>query len=135
MTKVLQLCAKLRIKVLLHLPVLGPVLGLVLGFGPVLRSALVLAVILGLTAPSAQASVHYQLSVAFSSYAVLDRAASSACQDLGFSTKSSSIVHFLETSVRVATKRQIRTRIPLTSAIYFLQYEGTSSCKVYVPLK
>ena len=71
----------------------------------------------------------------FSSYAVLDRNASAACQNLGFLTKSSSIVHFTETSVRVATSKQIRTRLPLTSPIYFLKYEGTSSCKVYVPLK
>jgi hypothetical protein len=88
----------------------------------------------GLVAPAAHASEHFRLSVVFSNFAVLDRAASLACQNQIFSTKSTSIVHFSETSVRVATQRQIRTRIPLTSAIYFLQYEGTSSCKVYVPL-
>lgn len=87
----------------------------------------------GLLAAPAQASEHYRLAVAFSSYAVLDRTASAACQNRGFLTKSSSIVHFSETSVRVATSKQIRTRMPLTSPIYFLQYEGTSACKVYVP--
>ena len=89
----------------------------------------------GLIAAPSQASEHYRLAVLFSSYAVLDRNASAACQNLGFLTKSSSIVHFTETSVRVATPKQIRTRLPLTSPIYFLKYEGTSSCKVYVPLK
>ena len=96
---------------------------------------LVVCALAGLSVAPAQASEHYRLSTLFSSFAVLDRTASAACQNLGFMTKSSSIVHFSETSVRVATSKQIRTRLPLTSPIYFLKYEGTSSCKVYVPLR
>ena len=87
----------------------------------------------GLSAAPAQAEEHYRLQVQFSTYAVLDRAASVACQSDSFLTKSSSIVHFSETSIRVATSQQIRTRLALTSPIYFLKYEGTSNCKVYVP--
>lgn len=94
---------------------------------------LVICGCVGVPAAPAQASEHYRLAVAFSSYAMLDRNATAACQNRGFLTKSSSIVHFSETSVRVATPRQIRTRLPLTSPIYFLRYEGTSGCKVYVP--
>ena len=62
----------------------------------------------------------------------IDRAASNACRNRGFSTESTAIAHFSDNSIRVATPNQIRTRTALTSTLYFVRYEGTTACTIYV---
>jgi len=79
-------------------------------------------------------ATEYRTPAVFSQAVRVDRRASEACAKKRFGTYSSHIVHFSDLSVRVATRRQIHTRLTLTSPIYYLRYEGTRACTVYVPL-
>lgn len=82
---------------------------------------------------SANGGASYQSDVAFRDFVMVHRNASKACRDRTFRMRSASIVHFSDVSVRVGTRRQIRTGIPLSSEIFFVRYQGTSNCTVYIP--
>jgi hypothetical protein len=96
---------------------------------------LVLAAFVFLSPPvkAGDAGASYRSNAHFRDFTVLDRNASKACQERNFRMYSVSIVHFKDVSVRVATRGQVRSSIPLTSEIFFVRYQGTSSCVVYVP--
>lgn len=96
-------------------------------------AALVSAAARGSRPVLADVGASYQSAVAFRDFVVIHRNASKACRERTFRMYSASIVHFSDVSVRVATRGQIRSRLPLESEIFFVRYQGTSNCTVYIP--